>query len=205
MERRFQRRVSGNWTLTSPMSMLGVGGVVEGWEEVSDREESLPLSGSDSSRTVGDTACEMALRLEESEEDMRWSMRLALLVFFSFSSLVDEKELAVGGGDRASLGVRLPVERRLLTEPDLLCIGDDAWVEGGREGDIIEPGREEDLTFGDESDDTNSIDWRRSAKDCRPSLIRSLTIEMDDLRFLAVVLVALEEEESLLSFESLLS
>jgi len=59
----------------------------------------------------------MALRPEESEEDIRRSMRLVLFVFFSFSSL---EELAVGGGDSESLGVRLPVERRLLTDSDRL-------------------------------------------------------------------------------------
>lgn len=180
--------------------MLGVG-VVEGCEEMRERE-SLPLSGSDSSRTVGDTAWEMALRPEESEEDIRRNMRLVLFVFFSFSSL---EELAVAGGDRESLGVRLPVERRLLTDSERLCMGDPAWVEGGREGDITDGGREEDRAFGDDIEDTNSIDRRRSAKDCRPSLIRSLTIEIDERRFLAVVLVVLEEEESLLSLESLLS
>jgi len=78
-------------------------------------------------------------------------------------------------------------------------------MEGGREGDITDGGRDDDRALGDDIEDTNSTDLRRSAKDCRPSLIRSLTIEIDDRRSLAVVLVVLEEEESLLSLESLLS
>ena len=52
--------------------------------------ETPVAGGSDSSLTVGDMAWDIVLRLDESEDDMRCSMRLARLPFFSmFSSLVE--------------------------------------------------------------------------------------------------------------------
>jgi hypothetical protein len=52
--------------------------------------ETPVAGGSDSSLTVGDIACDSVLRLLENEDDMRCSMRLARLAFFSpFSSLVE--------------------------------------------------------------------------------------------------------------------
>jgi hypothetical protein len=67
-------------------------------EEAGNRES---FAGSSSSLTVGDTAWVRLLRLADSEDDILLSIRLALLVFFSaFSSLRDDVEPAVGGGER---------------------------------------------------------------------------------------------------------
>ena len=75
--------------------------------------ESGPM-GSDSSRTVGDIACVIVLRLDDKEEDIRRSIRDARFDFLSFSSLVDEEDPAVGGGENGAS--RLDVERRLLVD-----------------------------------------------------------------------------------------
>jgi hypothetical protein len=80
---------------------------------MSDRE-SGPPGGSDSSRTVGDIAWVIFFRLDDKEEDICRSMRDARLDFFSFSSLVEEPDPAVGGGEKA--WSRLDVERRLLID-----------------------------------------------------------------------------------------
>lgn len=63
--------------------------------------ESGPTGGSDSSRKVGDLACVRVLRLDDKDEDIRRSIRDARLVFLSFSSLVEELDPAVGGGEKA--------------------------------------------------------------------------------------------------------
>ena len=79
--------------------------------------DSTPLLGSDSSRTVGDMTWARVLRPDESDDDIRLSMRLARFGFLSpFSSLVDDDEPAVGGGETALARSRLDVERRLLID-----------------------------------------------------------------------------------------
>lgn len=82
-------------------------GVPEDWDGRGEVPGSGKTGASDSSRTVGEMACAMALRPEESEEDIRFIMRLARFDFFSdFSSLVEDDEPSVGGGD-SSLNSRL--------------------------------------------------------------------------------------------------
>lgn len=90
--------------------------LLEGYDEVIDRA-SLLWRGSDSSRTVGEIACAMVLRLADIPEDIRRIIRLALFDFFSaFSSPVDDVEPAVGGGERDCEGSRLEVDTRLLID-----------------------------------------------------------------------------------------
>ncbi len=75
------------------------------------------MIGSDSSRTVGEMACAMVLRPADNDEDILLIIRLALFDFLSaFSSLVDDVEPAVGGGEREFPGSRLDVEIRLLID-----------------------------------------------------------------------------------------
>lgn len=78
--------------------------------------------GSDSSRTVGDIACVKVLRPDDNEEDILRMIRDARFDFLSFSSLVDEKDPAVGGGE--NLASRLDVERRLLMDTGRWWAGD---------------------------------------------------------------------------------
>lgn len=120
MERRFHSKVSGNWTLTSPiLTLVGVGVC-----EVEDAGEGDSFVGSGSSRTVGDTACAMFLRPADSEEDILLSIRLALFAFFSlFSSPADEEEPAVRGGERPFVTSLLEIDKRLVIDIDL-CPGD---------------------------------------------------------------------------------
>lgn len=59
-------------------------------------------------------ACVRVFRLDDKEDDIRRSMREARLDFLSFSSLVEEPDPAVGGGEKA--WSRLDVERRLLID-----------------------------------------------------------------------------------------
>ena len=73
------------------------------------------MLGSNSSRTVGDMAWDIVLRPADNDDDSRRSMRLARVDFVSdFSSLVDEFEPAVAGGEnpaaRSRLFLRLPIE-----------------------------------------------------------------------------------------------
>ena len=77
------------------------------------RDRESGPKGSDSSRTVGDKACVKFLRPDDKDEDIRRSIRDARFDFLSFSSLVDEEDPAVGGGENLS---RLDVERRLLVD-----------------------------------------------------------------------------------------
>lgn len=85
------------------------------------RDRESGPKGSVSSRTVGDIACVKFLRLDDKEEDILRSMRDALFDFLSFSSLADEEDPAVGGGDNLS---RLEVERLLLMDTGRWCAGD---------------------------------------------------------------------------------
>jgi hypothetical protein len=156
---------------------------------VRDRE-SLKLGGSDSSRTVGDIACVTVLRLEVSEEDMRLSIRLARLDFFSaFSSLLDDEEPAVCGGEVDERS-RLEIDKRLLIDIGLWV----AWVDGGRDGDLMDGDRA--------AEGSMFIDRRLSENEVRPSLIRSLITVIDDLRSRVTVLELSDES---LSFERRLS
>ena len=128
MERRFQSRVSGNCTFTSPIFtkvVAGAGGVK--CEDSRDGD----AKGSLSSRTVGDIAWAIFLRDVEILEDIRFIMRLARLAFLSFSSDVEDDE---GVGD--IVVSRLEVDRRLLIDMALLRPGLPlAWVDGGRAGE----------------------------------------------------------------------
>ena len=60
----------------------------------------------------------------------------------------------------------------------------------------MEGGRESDLTDGEETDGSMVIERRRSANEARPSLIRSFTIVIDDLRSLVVVFEGFESRLS---------
>ncbi len=51
---------------------------------------------------MGDIECVIVFRLDVREEDIRRSIRVALLDFLSFSSLVGDPELAVGGGENGA-------------------------------------------------------------------------------------------------------
>jgi hypothetical protein len=73
------------------------------------------FAGSGSSRTVGDTACAIFFRLDDSDEDILLSIRLALLAFFSpLSSLKEEEELEVGGGEREFVRSGFEDDRRFV-------------------------------------------------------------------------------------------
>jgi hypothetical protein len=99
--------------LTSPIFVLVDLGVCE----VEDAGERDWFEGSGSSRTVGDTACAMFLRLADREEDILLSIRLALFVFLSpFSSPIDEEEPAVGGGESPFERSLLEIDKRLLID-----------------------------------------------------------------------------------------
>jgi hypothetical protein len=92
--------------------MVGVIEWLEGLGEVRDRESG---GGSATSRTVGDTACDIALRLVVRLDDIRRSIRLALLIFFSDLSSAEDEEPEVFGGEKEPLASRLD---RLLVEGD---------------------------------------------------------------------------------------
>jgi hypothetical protein len=176
------------------VTLVGVGLNEE--DEAGNRES---FAGSGSSLTVGDTAWVRLLRLADSEDDILLSIRLALLVFFSaFSSLRDDVEPAVGGGERPFWWLvrsLLEIDSRLLSD-----ILGDWWTDGGREGDFIG-----DFNDGEEISRSTFIDRRRSLMEVRVSLINSRTIVMEDLRSLVVVAVVLDASESRLSFERRLS
>ena len=94
------------------MLTLVVVGIAEDNEECGEGE----TKASDSSRTVGDIVWARDLRVEDIEEDIRRSMRLARLDFLSFSSLVEDEEPAVGGGEKSawrSSGSELSAVRNL--------------------------------------------------------------------------------------------
>ena len=135
----------------------------------------------------------MLLRLEVREEDIRRIIRLVRLDFLSFSSDIEEDELAVGGGDTTSLleVERLPTEN-VFGKPGLPLV----WTEGGRNGDNID---------GVEDDGSRLIERRRSDRDARPWLIRSFTTVMDERRSLVVVVVVFEVLEALDEVDNLLS
>ena len=95
------------------MLTLVVVGIAEDNEECGEGE----TKASDSSRTVGDIVWARDLRVEDIEEDIRRSMRLARLDFLSFSSLVEDEEPAVGGGENdPPISRLLDPERRLLID-----------------------------------------------------------------------------------------
>jgi hypothetical protein len=173
------------------LTLVGVG--VSEAEDVADS-----FAGSGSSLTVGDTAWAMFFLLEDSDEDILLSIRLALPAFLSpFSSPRDEEEPAVRGGERVLPFVRslLEIDKRLLSD-----ILGDWWTDGGRDGDFIG-----DFSKGEEISRSRLIDRRRSLIDVRVSLIKSLTMVIEDLRSLVVVVVVLDAVESRLSFDSRLS
>ncbi len=135
-------------------------------------------------------ACAIVLRLADKEEDILRIIRLARLDFLSaFSSPVEDDEPAVGGGDRAFPRSRLDVETRLLMDIGRWCAG-EAWTDGGRD---------DERTDGEATDGSIVIDRRRSVNEDRRSLIRSLIMEIEDLR--SFVVVVLEEVDNRLSFE----
>lgn len=113
-------------------------------------------------------AWETALRLDVKELDILFSIRLARLAFFSgLSSLFDDDDLAVSGGEGALMS-RLEMESRLPID-----IGRVVWVEGGREGDL-----EGDFDV----EVSRFMDRRLSDIEVRPSLMKSLNTVIDDLR-----------------------
>jgi hypothetical protein len=137
--------------------------------------ETPVAGGSDSSLTVGDMAWEIVLRLDENEDDMRCSIRLVRLAFFSLLSSLVEGDSILEVGDITLPNSRL--DRRLLIEsgrPD-----EPWWIEDGLDGERIDIALE--IIPG-----SIVIDLRRSANEFRVSLISSLTTVMEDLRsFLA--------------------
>lgn len=76
--------------------------------------ETPVAGGSDSSLTVGDMAWEIVLRLDENEDDMRCSIRLVRLAFFSLLSSLVEGDSILEVGDITLPNSRL--DRRLLIE-----------------------------------------------------------------------------------------
>ena len=132
------------------------------------------------------------MRLEVREEDILRIIRLVRLDFLSFSSDIEEDELAVGGGDTTSLDIeRLPAEI-VFENPGLPLV----CVDGGRKGDNIE---------GVEDAGSRLIDLRRSDRDARPWIIKSFTTAIEERRSLVVVVVVFEALEALEEVDSLLS
>jgi hypothetical protein len=105
------------------------------------------------------------------------------VVFFSDrSSLVDDNDPAVGGGEK-------PAAKSLLF---LRLLTDD----GRREGDWWTDGGREDDTIGVDVDGSRFIDRRLSENEALPSLMRSLITVIEDLRSFKVVFEAFESRLS---------
>ncbi len=154
----------------------------------------MPLTGSFSSRTVGDMAAAICFLPADNEEDILRIIRVALLDFLSgLSSPFDDRELAVGGGERPFPGSRLEVDFRLLIDMGRWWAG-DACTEGGRDGDFT--------AEGEEIEGSIFIDRRRSENEDLLSLIKSLMTVIEDLRSFVVDFDAFERRLSLDSLRS---
>ncbi len=115
--------------------------------------------------------CASDLRPADSEEDMRRIIRVVRPDFLSrVSSLVEGESAPM----ETLLGERIYslLERRLLFDMGRPMKDEFVCVEGGREGD----------TVGVRTGVSMVIDFRRSAKEFRVSLMRSFTMVMEDLR-----------------------
>lgn len=159
--RRFHNNESGNWTLTSPRG-VNVG-------EDTCRTSVGSGTGSDSSRTVGEIAWLMFLRVAEIEDDILFIILDVRLPFFSgFSSFVDdESDIRAGVVSSCS---RLEDERCPFRDIELLlCVDGGRVLEGEIGGDLPK------LI-------SRFIDLRFSDSDVRPSLMKSLMTFIDDLR-----------------------
>lgn len=95
------------------------------------------------------------------DDDIRLSIRLARPDFFSFSSLVEDVERAVGGGDK-TLTVTLELERLLIERARWMLGLPLVCVDGGRDGDRVA------RADGEGAGASRLIERRRSEKELRP-------------------------------------
>lgn len=163
MLRRFQRRLSGNCTLTSPMYETIDGGPV-----VAGRGGSGTSSWTVGERTVGGVVLPRELERDESRRMKRAARDLDLSLFDLVSSPEAELSVVAEGDSTFSLS-RLKDDRRLLMDSRLWC------VDEGRVGER-------------EAAEEGRASLEGEVSDFRRSLIKSLTTVREDRRDLLSLL-----------------